>query len=154
DMALQLQPDSGEAHLALANYHYFGFRDYARARSELALALRSLPNNADIFVYTGFINRREGKWQEATLNLERALELDPRNPFILQQLAIFTYQPQRRYAEEEKIFHRALEIVPDKTLTRANQAQLLLHWRADVKGYQSILAAILAEDLTVAPDVD
>jgi len=92
ETALRLQPDAGEAHLALANYYYFGFRDYARARTELGLALRTWPNNAEIFVYTGFIDRREGKWENATRNLERALELDPRNPFILQQLAIFTYQ--------------------------------------------------------------
>ena len=34
--ALRLQPDAGEAHLALAAYYYYGFRDYARARAELA----------------------------------------------------------------------------------------------------------------------
>src|SRR5438132_8324254 len=32
--ALHLQPDAGEAHLALAIYYYYGFRDYRRARSE------------------------------------------------------------------------------------------------------------------------
>ncbi len=96
--ALRLQGDAGEAHLALANYYYHGFRDYRRARSELAVAQRTLPNNADVFRYTGFIDRREGHWEEATRNIERALELDPRNFFILQQLAV-TYQSQRRYAD-------------------------------------------------------
>ena len=79
--ALRLQPAAGEAHLALANYYYYGFRDYGRARSELAIAQRTLPNNAEIFEYTGFIDRREGHWEEATRNIERALELDPRNFF-------------------------------------------------------------------------
>ena len=40
--ALRLQPDAGEVHRALATYYYYGFRDYARARSELAIARRTL----------------------------------------------------------------------------------------------------------------
>ncbi|PYL51844.1 MAG: hypothetical protein DMF33_09590, partial [Verrucomicrobia bacterium] len=43
--ALRFQPEAGEAHRALATYYYYGFRDYARARSELAIARRSLPND-------------------------------------------------------------------------------------------------------------
>ncbi|PYL91641.1 MAG: hypothetical protein DMF16_01915, partial [Verrucomicrobia bacterium] len=109
--ALRLQEDAGEAHLALANYYYHGFRDYQRARSELAIARQTLPNSADVFRYTGFIDRREGHWEAATRNLERAVELDPRNFFILQQLAL-TYQSQRRYADEARTYDRALTIVP------------------------------------------
>ena len=154
ETALRLQPDAGEAHLALANYYYFGFRDYARARTELGLALRTWPNNAEIFVYTGFIDRREGKWENATRNLERALELDPRNPFILQQLAIFTYQPQRRYADASRIYERALQIVPGDALTRMNQAELALDWHADIEPYQKTLAAVLAENPTIASAID
>ena len=37
ERAMRLQPDAGEVHLALANYYYHGFRDYKRARSEVAL---------------------------------------------------------------------------------------------------------------------
>src|SRR5205807_10290971 len=47
--AVRLQPDAGEVHLALAWYAYQGFRDYDRARAELDLAQRTLPNNADIY---------------------------------------------------------------------------------------------------------
>jgi TolB-like protein/Flp pilus assembly protein TadD len=154
ETALRLQPDAGEAHLALANYYYFGFRDYARARTELDLALRSSPNNAEIFVYTGFIDRREGRWEDATRNLERALELDPRNPFILQQLAIFTYQPQHRYADAARIYERALQIVPGDALTRMNRAELALDWKADTEPYQSTLAAVLAANPNMASAID
>jgi TolB-like protein/class 3 adenylate cyclase/Tfp pilus assembly protein PilF len=152
--ALRLQPDAGEAHLALANYYYFGFLDYGRARSELAIARKTLPNNAEVFVYTGFIDRREGHWEEATRNIERALELDPRNLFILQQLASYTYRPQRRYADAARIFDRALTIVPGDPLTRINRAEVALDWRADIKPYQTTLATLIAENPSVAPDVD
>jgi tetratricopeptide (TPR) repeat protein len=151
---LRLQPEAGEAHLALAIYYYFGFLDYGRARSELAIASRTLPNNADVFVYTGLIGRRESHWEEATRNLERALELDPRNLFTLQQLATHTYCPQRRYADAVRTYDHALTIVPGDPLTRINRAEVALDWRADVEPYQTTLRGLIAENPKVAPDVD
>jgi serine/threonine-protein kinase len=151
--ALRLQPDAGEAHLALADYYYHGFRDFGRAHSELAIARRTLPNNPEVFEYTGYIERREGHWEEATRNLEHALELDPRNFFTLQQLAL-TYQPQHRYAEVARTYDRALMIVPGDPLTRITRASLAIDWRADIKPYQTMLATLIAEDPSVAPDID
>src|SRR5439155_3831871 len=77
--ALRIQPQSGEAHLALADYYYHAFRDYARARDELAIARQTLPNAPEVFEYTGYVDYRDGRWDDATRNLERAIELDPRN---------------------------------------------------------------------------
>jgi TolB-like protein/class 3 adenylate cyclase/cytochrome c-type biogenesis protein CcmH/NrfG len=151
--ALRLQPDAGEAHLALADYYYNGFRDYERARSELVIAKRTLPNNVDVFRYAGFIDRRQGRWDEATRNLERAIELDPRNFFILQQLAL-NYLAQRRYADEVQTYDRALAIVPGDPSSRILRALVALNWRADVKPFQTTLAALVAENPRVAPDVD
>jgi len=152
-IALRLQPDAGEAHLALANYYYHGFRDYGRARTELAIARGTLPNNAEVFEYTGYIDRREGHWEEATRNLERAVELDPRNFFTLQQLAP-TYHYLRRYADEARTLDRALTIVPGDPLTRILRAEVALDWRADIKPFQTVLATLIAEDPSVAPGVD
>ncbi len=151
--ALRLQPEAGEAHLALADYYYHGFRDYGRARSELAIARRTLPNDADVFKYTGYIDRREGRSEDATRSLERALDLDPRNFLTLQQLAS-TYDAQRRYADEARALDRALTIMPGDPLTRINRAEVELYWKADIKPYQSMLATLIAEDPSVAPDVD
>ena len=151
--ALRLQPDAGEAHLALADYYYHGFRDYERARSELAIARRTLPNNAEVFEYTGYIDRREGHWEEATRNLQRALELDPRNFLTLQQMAL-TYQSQHRYADQAQTLDRALTIVPGDPGTRISRARVAFDWRADIKPSQVMLATLIAEDPSVAPDVD
>ena len=152
--ALRVQPDAGEAHLALAGYHYRGFRDYARARTELAIARRTLPNNAELCELTGFIDRREGRWEEATRSLERALELDPRNFFTLQELAANTYQPQRRYADATRLWDRKLTFLPGDPVTRMLNAQVALDWRADIKPFQTMLAQLIAEDPSVAPGFD
>jgi TolB-like protein/Tfp pilus assembly protein PilF len=151
--ALRLQPEAGEPHRALATYYYYGFRDYGRARSELAIARRSLPNDAEVFLYSGLIDRREGDWEEATRNIERALELDPRNLFILQQLAL-TYWSERRYADEARTYDRALSIMPGDPYTRILRARVELDWKADIKPYQTTLATLIAEDPRIAPDVD
>src|SRR5437870_1995054 len=153
DRAMRLQPDAGEVHLALANYYYHGFRDYGRARSELAIATRTLPNNVDVFLYTGLIDRREGRWEEATRNMERALELDPRNFFILQQLAL-AYVWQHRYADAARIYDRALTIVPADPNSRILRALVALDWQADIKPFQTTLSRLVAENPNVALDID
>jgi TolB-like protein/class 3 adenylate cyclase/Tfp pilus assembly protein PilF len=151
--ALRLEPDAGEAHRALATYYYYGFRDYARARSELAIARRTLPNDAEVLLYTGLIDRREGHWEDSTRNMERALKLDPRNLFTLQQLAL-TYSTQHRYSDAAQIYDRALKIVPGDPYTRILPARVALDWKADFKPYQTTLATLIAEDPRIAPDVD
>jgi tetratricopeptide (TPR) repeat protein len=143
----------GEAHRALATYYYYGFRDYARARSELAIARSTLPNDAEIFLYIGLIDRRQGHWDEATRNMERALELDPRNLFILQQLAL-TYQSQHRYTDEGRTYDRALSIMPGDPYTRILRALVELDWKADIKPFQTTLGTVVAENPGAAPDVD
>jgi TolB-like protein/class 3 adenylate cyclase/Flp pilus assembly protein TadD len=151
--ALRVQPGAGEAHLALAIYYYNGFRDYGRARSELVIARRALPNSADVFRYTGMIDRREGHWDEATRTLERALELDPRNYFTLQQLAL-AYGWQHRYADEVRTYDRALAIVPGDPGSRINLALVALDWRADIKPFQATLATLVAEDPGLPLELD
>ena len=151
--ALRLQPEAGEVHLALADYYYHGFREYGRARIELEIARRTLPNNAQVFEYTGFIDRREGRWGDATRNLERSLELDPRNFFTLQQMAL-AYDFQRRYPDEIRIYDRALTIMPGDAVTRVLRAQVAFSWRADLKPVQTMFAKVIAEDPSAASDVD
>lgn len=151
--ALRLQPDSGEAHLALADYYYHAISDYQRARAELANAERTLPNSAVIFEYTGYMDRRQGRWEEATHNLERALELDPSNYFTLLNMAL-AYQWQRRYADEVRIYDRMLKVAPGDPPTRMYRAQVAVNRQADIKPYQIMLAALIAEDPSVAPEAD
>ena len=112
--ALQLAPDLGEAHLAQALVFYHGHRDYARAREQLAIARRTLPNNAEVCSLTGYIDRREGKWNDSLTNLQRAAELDPRNLKVLNDLSVL-YDMLRRYDDKERLFDRAIAINPAQT---------------------------------------
>jgi TolB-like protein/Tfp pilus assembly protein PilF len=149
DAAIQsltrLRPNSGEAHLALARHLYWGYLDYDGARRELSLALESLPNEATVFSFAGYIDRRQGRWNESTKNLERAVELDPRNTNVLQQLAN-SYVCLRRYADAERVLDRAIAVDPKDSNTRAFRAAIELRWHADPRPLRSTVEAILTED--------
>ena len=153
DAAIQsltrLLPNSGEAHLALAKHLYWGYLDYDRARNELSLAQKSLPNEPWAFVLAGYIDRRQGRWDESTKNLERAVELDPQNPAILQQLAL-TYDCLRRYADEESVYDRAIAVTPKDAALRASRAEVELNWHADPRPLISTIEAFVAEDSSEA----
>jgi tetratricopeptide (TPR) repeat protein len=58
------------------------------ALAELERARQALPNDSRVFELTGYIQRRQpGRYEESTRTLERAIELDPRNVVLLQQIA-------------------------------------------------------------------
>ncbi len=115
--ATRLRPDAAETHLARAQYLYYGRRDYAGALAELEIARQGLPNDPRLFELTGYILRRRGQMEEGLRNLERAVELDPRNFFTLQQISV-SYQQLGRCAEAIAALDRAIAIVPDNVETR------------------------------------
>ncbi len=141
----RLRPNSGEAHLALARHLYWGYLDYDRARRELSLAQKSLPNESIVFVLAGYIDRRQGRWTESANNLERAAELDPRNADVLQQLAN-SYLLVRRYADAERILDRAIAVAPKDSNTRAFRAAMELYWHANPRPLRSTIETIVAEN--------
>ena len=143
--ALRLRPNQGEAHLALAHHLYQGYLDYDRARAELAIAQRTLPNDPFIFVVAGIMDRRQGRWAESTRNLERVIELDPRNSYAFQNLS-FNYQDLRRYADMAAVLDRALAIAPKDVHMRVERALVDLDWRADSRPLHTTIEAILVED--------
>ena len=142
--ATRLRPDAAETHLARAQYLYYGRRDYAGALAELESVRRALPNDPRLFELTGYILRRRGQQEEGLRNLERAVELDPRNFFTLQQIAL-SYQGLGRYAEAIAALDRALSIVPDNVETRASRAEFYLFWKADTRPLHQTIDAILAQ---------
>jgi TolB-like protein/Tfp pilus assembly protein PilF len=152
--ATRLRPDAGETHLARAQYLYFGRRDYAGALAELESARRTLPNDPRLFELTGYILRRRGQQEEGLRNLQRAVELDPRNLFTLQQIAI-SYQYLGRYAECIAALDQALSIVPDNVETRANRALYELCWKADTRPLHQTIDSILGQGAgAIAPAAD
>jgi TolB-like protein/predicted Ser/Thr protein kinase len=147
DAAFRLRPDAGEAHLARAQHLYRGYLDYGGALTELETARTSLPNDARLFELKGYIERRRpgGNQKEALLNLERAVELDPRNVFVLQQ-TVLSYDYLRRYRDEAAILDRVLLIQPNDLETKATRAELEFDWKANTRPLHQLIDEIRAKD--------
>ena len=112
--ALRLQPNLPEAHLAMGFYYYYCERDYQAALNEFAIAKLSLPNSPEVYMAIGAIERRQGKWEESTANLEKAASLSPKDSWVLQNLAD-NYYATRNFEAADKIFDRAIEAAPKLT---------------------------------------
>jgi TolB-like protein/Tfp pilus assembly protein PilF len=111
ERALQLQPELPEAHLALGFSYYYGDNNYDAALREFEIAQRGLPNESEVYLAIGAIQRRQGKWAESTANLEKAASLNPKDTWPLQNLAL-NYQMQRNFDAANKTVDRALQINP------------------------------------------
>ena len=139
--AARLRPDAGETHLARARNLYWGHLDYDGALRELEIARQSLPGEDWIFSLKGYIERRQGRWEECIRDLERATELDPRNVLTLQQLAL-TYQQLRRYAEEKSTYGRILAFEPNDPVTKSMHAFVELDSKADTRPLHEVTDSI------------
>ena len=111
ERALQLQPDLPEAHLARGYSYYWGDNDYDTALKEFEIAKTGLPNESEVYLAIGAIQRRQGKWAESTANLEKAASLNPKDVWALQNLA-FNYQMLRNWDLANKTIDRALASDP------------------------------------------
>jgi TolB-like protein/DNA-binding winged helix-turn-helix (wHTH) protein/Tfp pilus assembly protein PilF len=150
--AARIDPDAGEVHLTRAQYFLHGFRDYDRARAELDIARRTLPNNPKIYHWSAVLDRRQARWEQAVRNYDRAVELDPRNVEFITNAA-GTYERLRRYPEAAQMYERAIAIAPQDQFARIFRALLPLHARGDLRPIRAELDAIVAEKPSVAPTI-
>jgi len=111
ERALQLKPDLPEGHLALGFSYYYGDNNYDAALKEFEIAQRGLPNESEVYLAIGAIQRRQGKWAESTENLEKAASLNPKDTWPLQNLAL-NYEMLRNFDAANKTVDRALQINP------------------------------------------
>src|SRR5437879_2155971 len=130
ERALQLQPDLPEAHLALGCLYYYGDNNYEAALNEFQTAQRGLPNESEMYLYIGAIQRRQGKWAALTANLEKAVSLNPKDTWALQNLT-FNYQMARNFPKANETIDRALKLTPTAFEPWEVKAKLALSEKGD-----------------------
>jgi serine/threonine protein kinase/tetratricopeptide (TPR) repeat protein len=145
----RLHPERAETHLALAQHYYYAYRDYDRARQELVLAHLTLPNESRIPLLAGYIDRRQNRWAESLEEMTQALDLNPRDFSVLQQIAL-TYEALGRYKEMAATLDRMLAMAPKDIQSQARRALVDLENRADPKPFKRAINAILADDANAA----
>ncbi|MEY2585457.1 MAG: hypothetical protein QOD80_1483 [Verrucomicrobiota bacterium] len=141
EAALRLQPDSSDVRIALAYYYYYGYRDYELARTELAIAHEASPNDAEAWDASAAIDRRQGRWESAVANFEKAKELDPRNPSVLWNLAE-TYGCIGRYDEAARGFADGVQVNPEAHLFSVARAAIALRTEGNLEPLCSVLCSV------------
>src|SRR5438552_3159584 len=151
--ASRLRPDAGETHLARGQNLYWGYLDYDGALAELEVARQTLRNDPRIFDLTGLIQRRQGRWEESTRNLERSVELNPRDIGTMGLGVASNYWFCRRYAEAKPWLARALAFEPNDAFTKVWLAYVDFAWKADTRPLHQTIDSIRATNPAAVPSI-
>ena len=132
DRALAIAPALPDAHLALALFYYWGYRDYDPALRELDRVIELQPSNANSWTYRASIYRRRSEWKRSLAESERAAELNPRDPQISFNIGV-TYVVLRRWSDAEHEFTHALALDPHNVLATQFLATTYINSIGDIR---------------------
>jgi len=141
DNALRLQPSLPEAHLAYAIHLYRTYRDYERARVQLAIARRSLTNSAEAMGLEAATDRRQGNFERAIQELKAASTLDPRDLVPMINLAV-SYSWIRQFSAADEAYDRTIELAPDRPMLKVQKANANFLKTGDDTPVRATIAAL------------
>ena len=121
ETALLLQPNLGEAVLAMGFYRYSCLQDYETALRYFEQARPLLPNSSRIPESLAYVTRKQGEWERSESYFNEAERLDPRNVALLTQHAL-SYKDRRMFPEASRKLEQILNITPDDADTIVEKA--------------------------------
>jgi TolB-like protein/Tfp pilus assembly protein PilF len=122
--ALRLQPDLPEVHLAYAYNLYGIYRDYERARVQLAMARRGLPNDSTAIALAAYMDRRQGNFEKAIQEFNEAISRDPRNAEPIAELGNTLFLT-RQFSASEQVYDRLIELLPNQPMLKVQKAAIV-----------------------------
>jgi TolB-like protein/Tfp pilus assembly protein PilF len=143
DAAKALAPGLPETHMALGFYHYWGELDYASALREFEAARRQQPSNSELLQAIGYVERRQGRWEESLARFVEALRYDPRSG-IRNFDAGDNYFSLHMYPEAEHYLDHARTLSPDWNNPYIYKAWLYMSWRGDLAAARAVMHEGLA----------
>jgi len=129
--ALKLAPDASASQLALGFSDYYDRGDYAGALKAFAAALALKPNDADALAAQGYVQRRQGRFDDSIASLQKAFALDPRNSELTYEVGA-TCMLDSRFPEAQDWFQRALAIDPDNRNAKTYYAYAIAFSTGDI----------------------
>src|SRR6266480_1318886 len=147
-IALRLQPDLAEAHIALGQYIYWMDEDYERALEQFDIASRLSPSNGEIGRLIAAIKRRQGKWEQSLGVYEKVARIDPQNPNIVREL-IFINTAMRRWLEAAGWAEKMRAMAPVSLVAKVQSGYVDFWWKGDTGLLKSLLSEVPAD---VDPD--
>src|SRR6266513_416124 len=147
-IALRLQPDLAEAHIALGQCIYWMDQDYERALEQFDIASRLSPSNGEIGRLIAAIKRRQGKWEQSRGVYEKVARIDPQNPNIVREL-IFINTAMRRWPEAASWSEKMRAMAPASLVAKVQSGYVDFWWKGDTGLLKSLLSEVPAD---VDPD--
>jgi len=132
------------AHLALALFYYWGYRNYDAGLRELDRVTELQPSSSLSHNYRAAIYRRRGEWQRALTEFDRAAELDPRDSGIPTEMAS-SYLILRRWNDAEHAASRALALDPHNSLAAQFLARAYINSNGDIRRARGAFEGVPAE---------
>ena len=123
--ALAIEPDLGEAHARLASIQMFHDWNWSEADRSYARALERMPGDVVALTGSGVLAMILGRIEDAIALHSRVVQLDPLSGSAHSNLGLTLLRagvPQ----EAETSFRKALELEPERYLTRALLARTLV----------------------------
>jgi TolB-like protein/class 3 adenylate cyclase/Tfp pilus assembly protein PilF len=143
ELALRLQPNLAEAHLALGQCDYWLDQDYERALAEFGAAAQLAPSNGEVGELIAAIKRRQGKWEESLETFAKNQKLDPQNPNIVRNL-IFTNTAMRRWPEASRWAAQMRAMAPASLVAKVQSGYVDFCWKGDTGSLKSMLSQVPA----------
>ena len=143
DLALRLQPNLAEAHLALGQCDYWIEQDYDRALEQFQIATDLSPNDAEIGRLVAAIRRRQGKWQESLAAYEKVARIDPQNANVVREL-VFTNTALRRWPEASRWATQMRAMAPASLVAKIQSGYVDFWGKGDTRLLKSLLNQVPA----------
>ena len=139
--ALQaLDPGGADALYAEGVYEYYGRGDYESALAAFQAARRVRPGDPEIMQHAGWVLRRVARWDEAMELIDRAIQLDPRNPTLVWNQGLNNYR-LRRFGTGSRQFDMALDLDAGGPIVGAFATELRLFTEGDSAAARRTLEA-------------
>lgn len=138
DAALRIDSMHPAALAAKGWYEYWGVQDYAEALPWFQRALERSPNDSDLRLGLGLVQRRFARWDDALHNLRRSFELDPRSNEKAVEIGI-SYTFLHDYADAVRFFQTAIGLAPAQYRAYAHLAQAVVARDGDLAAGLEVL---------------
>ena len=115
--------------LAQGYYAYYALGDFHEALNAFQSAAAARPGDPETSHALALIQRRLGRWDDALATFGRVVDLDPRNPRVLADVALTLQTRPERVREALSWYDRAIEIAPEWESVRDWKFSSLL-WNA------------------------
>ena len=121
--ALEIDPENSAAHVSMCFLRNIYDFDWAGSETSCKRGIELDPNNAKAHFAYAYVLSRLGRADEMTEQMEKAMRLDPAEPWWPQVYGAFLLQA-RRFEEAERQLKRAIVIDPNWRLAYAELSDL------------------------------